>query len=117
MRRLCLLLLLTLMISAGVSAQAEDNAWPIVQRCFGDATPPPQGWAFDGTLLMTGHYGLHGFHQGWDTPQVLVFSRRIFLTAASSRPMVAGMRRLKALVRMFKSLHRGTQKLSTFTAL
>ncbi|MFN8448143.1 MAG: hypothetical protein U0521_06040 [Anaerolineae bacterium] len=76
-----LLLILTLMISIGYFAHADDNTWTITERCFGDATQPPDDWSFDGTLLMTSEGRLHAFHQGWETPRIVVFSGSIPYTS------------------------------------
>lgn len=76
MHRIWFLLLIILLTSAGYTAHA-DEGWEIVERCFGEATTPPEGWTFDGTLLLTSIGRLHAYRQGWETPRVLVFDQHI----------------------------------------
>lgn len=73
MHRTWLLLLIILLTSAGYTANATDEGWEVVERCFGEATAPPEGWTFDGTLLLTSIGRLHAYRQEWETPRILVF--------------------------------------------
>ncbi|HEX2622022.1 MAG TPA: hypothetical protein VHL11_17820, partial [Phototrophicaceae bacterium] len=42
-------------------------------RCVGEPVAPPDGWAFDGTIIATGWAGIHGIRSEWATPHVLAF--------------------------------------------
>lgn len=53
-----------------------DGGWPVVERCVGEAIEPPADWTFEGTILTTGNYGIHGINAEWETPHVQVFSNR-----------------------------------------
>lgn len=68
-------LLCLLMIGVPVYAQeatAEpDTNWQVIEQCVGEPTQPPEGWSYDGTILMTGYAGIHGVNAAWDTPHVL----------------------------------------------
>jgi hypothetical protein len=63
-----------------IRAQGETpitpgEGWTLEQRCVGAATTP-EGWTFEGTILMTGHYGLHGVSADSGTPYVIAFTGR-----------------------------------------
>ncbi|HEX2623609.1 MAG TPA: hypothetical protein VHL11_25790, partial [Phototrophicaceae bacterium] len=81
MKRLILLIVLLLVGSTSTSLTAQDTphphlaeGWTYERACLPDApTEPPSDWTFDGTLLYRGQYGIHGYHQGWDTTRVLSF--------------------------------------------
>ncbi|HEX2623610.1 MAG TPA: hypothetical protein VHL11_25795 [Phototrophicaceae bacterium] len=50
------------------------DGWTYERTCLPDApTQPPADWTFDGTLLYWGGYGIHGYHQDWDTTRILAF--------------------------------------------
>lgn len=55
-----------------VPAHAQPESWPIVERCLAPTTPP-EGWTFDGTLLMQGRYGIHSYNASWETPRVQIW--------------------------------------------
>jgi hypothetical protein len=55
-----LVLLVLLLLPFGVSAQEED--WPVVERCIGDfnyPSVPPSRWDFEGTIVSLSSHGLH----------------------------------------------------------
>ena len=54
------------------TAEPDLADWSVEERCI-QASTPPDHWTFEGTLLMRGHYGIHAYQAGWDTPQVVVF--------------------------------------------
>lgn len=74
MNYLALIPLFVLMLLP-IHAQDETAAygWPITARCLPTATTPPDDWTFPGTLLMTGHYGLHAYSAAFETPYVVAF--------------------------------------------
>jgi|GEM_PF-6651630 len=74
MRRLLILLLLLLTVSI-TQAQTDTtgDSWEIIERCIEEPTTPPDDWSYDGTIIMWGHFGLHGIHADWDTPRILAF--------------------------------------------
>jgi hypothetical protein len=69
-----LLALILLCLAVGpLTAQEDDAGWPIVERCVGAPTTPPAGWTFEGTILMSGDYGLHAIDAKSETPYILAF--------------------------------------------
>ncbi len=71
---LCWLLLLFPSFPAFAQDGGAAVGWPVVQQCL-TPTPPPEGWAFDGTILLKGYAGIHGVNDAWATPRVLAFFR------------------------------------------
>jgi hypothetical protein len=53
--------------------QEAPETWPIEERCIGETTQAPANWKFEGTLLLRSSGKLHAYHQGWETPRILVF--------------------------------------------
>lgn len=57
-----------------IHAQSEQaETWPVIEHCVSEPTNPPDDWSFEGTIIMAGYAGLHGYSYGWETPRVLVF--------------------------------------------
>jgi hypothetical protein len=83
--------LIALLVVSIAVAQEETpiitpgEGWKLEERCVGNATTPPDNWTFDGTILMTGNYGLHGVSAAFDTPYVVAFfdTQRVVDTALS----------------------------------
>jgi len=69
-----LLLVMLLFGLPVVSVFAQEDTWPIEDRCATYASI--DAWTYDGTILMTGYGGLHGVNADWETPRVLVFTLR-----------------------------------------
>ncbi|WP_119069522.1 hypothetical protein [Aggregatilinea lenta] len=69
---LCIPLSVPVLAQSGDATEDPSAGWPVEQHCV-NITPPPAGWTFDGTILMLGDYGIHGYQAGWETPHVLVF--------------------------------------------
>jgi hypothetical protein len=67
-----LLLLFTLPHAVIAQDDGTPPGWPIVERCV-TPTVRPDGWTFEGTILLTGYAGIHGVNDAWSTPHVLVF--------------------------------------------
>ncbi|MEP7292436.1 MAG: hypothetical protein ABI835_11670, partial [Chloroflexota bacterium] len=80
-------LFLILFLGVGYTARAADEGWEIVEHCFGEATEPPEGWTFDGTMLLTSTGRLHAYRQEWETPRILVFSNGLPSWSALSPDM------------------------------
>ena len=77
MRRLLIItIFLLFVLPHAATAQDDDTSsgWPIVERCV-TPTVRPDGWTFDGTILLEGYAGIHGVNDAWPTPRVLIFSR------------------------------------------
>jgi WD40 repeat protein len=71
-----LIWLLLLLLMATTMALADDGLeapWPVAERCIFDPIQPPDGWAFEGTIIAEGWAGIHGMRAAWETPQVLAF--------------------------------------------
>lgn len=74
--RYLLTFLMLLLISAIAAAQeATPEGWEVVQRCVGEPTTPPEGWNYEGTILLWGNYGIHAIQVDWDVPRVVAFIR------------------------------------------
>ncbi len=63
-----------------ITAQQEpipdiQEGWDFKQICISEPTTPPEEWTFDGTILINGTYGVHGYRSEWDTTQVLAFTK------------------------------------------
>lgn len=76
MKRLMIAIMVLLVIGSfsllrAQEATPEQTGWPIEQQCVGEPTKPPEGWTFDGTILMTGYAGIHGVNADWETPRVV----------------------------------------------
>lgn len=76
---------LVMLSSFGLVAAQEDTGWPIEQRCVGEPTAPPEGWTFDGTILLKGHYGIHAVRADLDTPYVAAFIDQYQLALGGER--------------------------------
>lgn len=75
MKRLLIPVILLLFVLPYATAAQDDeppSGWPIVERCV-TPTVRPDGWTFEGTILLTGYAGIHGVNDAWPTPRVLVF--------------------------------------------
>jgi hypothetical protein len=60
-------------LSPVAAQETADSGWPIEERCLGEPTPPPDDWTFPGTILMTGHYGIHAVSADFDKPYLVAF--------------------------------------------
>jgi hypothetical protein len=100
MNRLLLTLTIFLLIALPHAASAQDgdtvSGWPVVERCV-TPTVRPDGWTFDGTILLEGYAGIHGVNDAWPTPRVLVFL---------SDPIMAGDAGLSPDGKWYANLHR-----------
>ncbi|HEX2905985.1 MAG TPA: hypothetical protein VHO69_03950 [Phototrophicaceae bacterium] len=70
---LTLICLLFALPTLSLTAQDTPTAWPVETHCVGEPTTPPEDWTFPGAILMTGNFGIHAVHAGWDTPHVVAF--------------------------------------------
>lgn len=82
--------LLGLLLISSSAAHAQETTanegWPVVERCIGEPTTPPEGWSFEGTILYIGTYGIHGIRSEWSTSHVLAFTN----IATAGRHMYLG---------------------------
>lgn len=69
------LLLTLLLIAPALTTAQNDTGWPVIERCVGEPTAPPDDWTFDGTILLRGYAGIHGVNAAWETPRVVAFLR------------------------------------------
>jgi hypothetical protein len=55
--------LFSLNLSYAQEATPEAEGWPVVQRCIEQATEPPDGWTFEGTIFTHGRFmdGVHAY--------------------------------------------------------
>jgi hypothetical protein len=83
MKAVLLLTVLLCVARVPLIAQDADAGWPVVERCVGAPTTPPADWMFEGTILMTGDYGLHAINDALDTPYVIAFNSGWLETALS----------------------------------
>jgi hypothetical protein len=67
---LLFLILLTLTSAAAAQDGSPSPGWPVIERCL-TPTPRPDGWTFEGTILLTGYAGIHGVNDAWPTPRVM----------------------------------------------
>jgi WD40 repeat protein len=86
LRLLPLFLCLLVVLSPAVAQETIESGWPIEERCLNESTPPPDDWTFPSAILMTGHYGIHGVTDAWETPRVLVFEHPRELPGAVFSP-------------------------------
>jgi WD40 repeat protein len=75
MKRILLFSLLVLTFSTTAAQDDDTSGWPVEQRCVGAPTTPPEGWTFEGTILMTGYAGIHAIQADWETPHIATFIR------------------------------------------
>lgn len=69
-----LIFVLALMLTAVSLVQADDDPetpWPIEERCLPAPTQPPEGWTFEGELLVDGWAGIHGVNAELEAPYVV----------------------------------------------
>lgn len=88
MRYLSLIpILFALLIAAPLAAQDDlsDPGWPLQERCIGDPTPPPEGWAYTGTIFVQDNDGIRALNPSAKTPYVILFDSD-FISAASLSP-------------------------------
>lgn len=86
--RFLILFILALLTTPAVAQHTADSiGWPVVERCIGAPTIPPEDWAFEGTLLMTSNLGIHAYRPEWDTPRVVGFFNQ---NSAGDIPIVGG---------------------------
>lgn len=55
------------------SVMAQEDGWPIEERCAAQSETSPTQWKYDGTILMSGWAGLHGISSKHDTPYIVRF--------------------------------------------
>jgi len=77
------MLLTLLLIPARAQTGIEDvqtapyilaDGWTAEEVCIPlEASPPPEDWTFDGTILYWGDHGIHGYNADWETTRVLNF--------------------------------------------
>lgn len=68
---LFLLAFAPLTMSAQEATETPDTGWPVERRCVGQPTTPPDGWTFDGAILMRGYAGIHALQADWETLRVV----------------------------------------------
>ncbi len=78
MKKWLILLLVIGLLVPEFAIRAQDEPrnlapWPVIERCVGPATAPPESWTYPGVIMFTGYAGLHGVSQAWATPRVLSF--------------------------------------------
>ncbi len=73
MKWLMLFIVLCLAVPQAVYAQGDPELeiWPVEQRCIGEPVAAPEGWAFEGAILLTGPSGIHAIEAEWETPRVV----------------------------------------------
>jgi hypothetical protein len=71
MKRFLLFSLFVLAFSNAAAQDDDTSGWPVEQRCVGEPTAPPEGWTFEGAILMTGYAGIHAVQADWETPRVV----------------------------------------------
>lgn len=69
-----LLLIVLCVLTVPTIGHAQDEGWPLVERCVPPPTEPPADWTYDGTILAYGWAGIHGITQDFDTPIVQIFN-------------------------------------------
>ena len=68
--------LLILFVAIGIyqiNFAQSDEGWAIEERCLPEPTTIlPDGWSFEGTLILTSQYKIHTYRQEWETPRIIV---------------------------------------------
>lgn len=87
MRRILLLLMMmpTLVIAQDATPEATSSAqgWRVIERCVGEATPPPDGWTYEGTIF-TLDFGIKAYNTNFDTSYFIMFDDSFYDSASLS---------------------------------
>lgn len=88
MRWLLLFVCLLLLSINPLFAQTDEpEGWPIIERCVGAPTTPPDDWSFDGMIVYHDDNGIHALRDTLDTPYYLAFrNTRQFIDSAILSP-------------------------------
>ncbi len=83
---LAVLMLLVEIIGAAVAQDSTDTAgWPVEERCVGEPTAPPEGWAWEGIIFTHDYPVIRALNPAFETPYIIIFDN-LFITASSLSP-------------------------------
>lgn len=76
------IVLLLVMLPLQLTRSQEQTApftigedWTYQRACLQEDVSPPADWSWNGTILLSGPYGIHGYRADWETTRVLAFRR------------------------------------------
>lgn len=73
-------------IGASRAQDSTDTAgWPVEERCVGEPTAPPEGWAWEGIIFFRDMKGIHALNPAFDKPYFILFADE-FIYGASLSP-------------------------------